>query len=326
MNCGPEEIAEAVRRLRRGGLVAFPTETVYGLGALALDSHAVARVFAAKGRPGTNPLIVHVSSIAMAQRLTGHWNAHANTLAEKFWPGPLSLVLAKTADIPDNVTAGGPTVAIRMPAHPVTLALIEALDEPLVGPSANISGSISPTLAEHVRSSFDETTVYVLDGGPCQRGIESTVVDVSGSQPRVLRPGLITELDIALTLGIPVSSGPESDPIVRSPGLSLVHYAPQARTILVDTADLNAALAEGGARVVAITHSGIVPPFRAFSLGNDPDRYAAQLYATLRDADALSPDLIAIESLPAGNTPREQALWRAINDRVSRAAADRGDQ
>lgn len=326
MNCGPEEIAEAVRRLRGGGLVAFPTETVYGLGALALDPNAVSRVFEAKGRPNTNPLIVHVSSIAMAKRLTTNWTTHANSLAEKFWPGPLSLVLAKTANIPDIVTAGGPTVAIRIPAHPVTLALIEALDEPLVGPSANISGSISPTLAEHVRSTFDESTVYVLDGGPCQRGIESTVVDVSGVQPRVLRPGLITEIDIASILSTPVSTGSESDSIARSPGLSQVHYAPQARTILVDTADLNASIAEGGAKVVAITHSGITPPFQAFRLGQDPEKYAAQLYATLRDADALKPDLIAIERLPAGNTPREQALWRAISDRVSRASADRGDQ
>ena len=179
MLCGPEEIAEAVRRLRGGGLVAFPTETVYGLGALALDPKAVARVFEAKGRPNTNPLIVHVSSIAMAMRLTSKWTAQANTRAEKFWPGPLSLVVAKAANIPDIVTAGGATVAIRMPAHPVTLALIEALDEPLVGPSANISGSISPTLAEHVRSTFADSIVYILDGGPCQRGIESTVVDVS---------------------------------------------------------------------------------------------------------------------------------------------------
>ncbi len=326
MNCGPEEIAEAVRRLRGGGLVAFPTETVYGLGALALDASAVARVFEAKGRPNTNPLIVHVSSIAMAKRLTTNWTSHANTLAEQLWPGPLSLVLAKTTNIPDIVTAGGPTVAIRMPAHPVTLALIEALDEPLVGPSANISGSISPTSAEHVRSSFDDALVYVLDGGPCQRGIESTVVDVSGTQPRVLRPGLITDLDIASILGVSVSADSESDSIARSPGLSQIHYAPQARTMLVDTADLNASIADGGARVVAITHSGIVPPFKAFSLGNDPDRYAAQLYATLRDADALKPDLIAIESLPTGKTTREQALWRAISDRVSRASADRGKQ
>ncbi len=326
MNCGPEEIAEAVRRLRGGGLVAFPTETVYGLGALALDAAAVARVFEAKGRPSTNPLIVHVSSIAMAKRLTTQWTSHANTLAATFWPGPLSLVLAKAANIPDIVTASGSTLAIRMPAHPFTLALIEALDEPLVGPSANISGSISPTCAEHVRSSFNESLVYVLDGGPCQRGIESTVVDVSVAQPCILRPGLITEHDIVNALNTSVSLGSEAGSIARSPGLLQVHYAPQARTILVDTRDLNTSLAEGGARIVAITHSAIAPPFQAFRLGSDPEKYAAQLYATLRDADALKPDLIAIENLPIGNTPREQSLWRAISDRVSRAAADRGKQ
>lgn len=326
MLCGPEEIAEAVRRLRKGGLVAFPTETVYGLGALALDADAVARVFAAKGRPSSNPLIVHVSSIEMAQRLTTNWTAQAHKLATTFWPGPLSLVVAKAATIPDVVTAGGPTVAIRMPAHPCTLALIAALDEPLVGPSANTSGSISPTTAAHVRDTFDEATVYVLDGGPCIRGIESTVVDVSSAVPHILRPGMVTEYEIESALETKVTTCNDDAGIARSPGLLPLHYAPRARTVIVDSSELNAALADGGALVVAITHSRIVAPFRAFLLGDDPERYAAQVYATLRDADALKPDLIVIERLPLGTTLREQALWRAIGDRLSRAAADRGNE
>ena len=261
----------------------------------------------------------------MAQSLVAHWPRHAQLLAEKFWPGPLSLVLAKAAHVPDIVTAGGNTVAIRMPSHPITLALIETLGEPLVGPSANTSGGISPTTAAHVRSAFTKDLVYILDGGPCERGIESTVVDVTTLSPNVLRPGLITDLDIAATLGTAITAGFEGG-IARSPGLLQVHYAPQARTVLVETQDLNASLAEGGANVVAITHSSIMPPFKTFCLGKDPDRYAAHLYATLRDADGLKPDLIAIEQLPLGSTPREQSLWRSINDRVSRAAADRGKQ
>ena len=188
----PSAIHQAVQRLNEGGLVAFPTETVYGLGANALDAHAVARVFALKGRPSQNPLIVHVADEAMAKSLTTEWPEAAQKLAKALWPGPLSLILPKAACIPDIVTGSGPNVALRCPDHALTLELLRQFGKPLVGPSANPSGSISPTKAAHVAAAFSPEDVFVLDGGSCRGGIESTVLLLTEHPPRILRPGLIS--------------------------------------------------------------------------------------------------------------------------------------
>ena len=214
MTPGPEAIAEAVARLREGRLVAFPTETVYGLGADATNAGAVRAVFRVKGRPADNPLIVHVSEAAMARDATAAWPKSAGALASAFWPGPLTLVLPKADAIPPEVTAGGPAVAVRMPDHALTLALIDAFGGPLVGPSANPSGYVSPTRPEHVREHFDEKLVLVLDGGPCRAGIESTVVDLTGASPRVLRPGVIgaAQIEAVLEETVEAAAGANEEP------------------------------------------------------------------------------------------------------------------
>src|SRR5208283_4831001 len=203
------EIDRAAHLLRAGGLVAFPTETVYGLGANALDAEAVARIYAVKGRPGTSPLIVHVASIDMAQSLVANWPENANRLARRFWPGPLTLVLEKQLEnqpaIPAIVTAGLPTVGLRMPAHPIALALIRAAGVPLAAPSANRFGELSPTTADHVRRSLGSDVDFILDGGPCQVGIESTVLSLTEPKPILFRPGGISRTELEAIVG-PVAS------------------------------------------------------------------------------------------------------------------------
>ncbi|HTU92605.1 MAG TPA: L-threonylcarbamoyladenylate synthase, partial [Gemmataceae bacterium] len=228
-----EALAEAARVLRGGGLVAFPTETVYGLGANALDASAVARIFAAKGRPANNPLIVHVANAGEARNVVADWPASAALLAEYFWPGPLTLVLPKRDTVPDVVTAGGPTVAVRVPAHPVAQALSRAADLPIAAPSANRSTELSPTRAEHVLRGLDGRIEMLLDGGPTSGGIESTVLDLTATPPRLLRPGLIGVAEIEAVIGslarvcsltVAVQNSPQPLP---SPGMMPRHYAPR---------------------------------------------------------------------------------------------------
>ena len=327
MQAGPEDIALAVERLRAKRLVAFPTETVYGLGALALDTEAVAGVFRVKGRPSNNPLIVHVVDEAMAVRVCADWPAHAATLTADFWPGPLTLVVPKSADVPNLVTAGGPTVAVRSPRHPLTLALLEALGEPLVGPSANRSGGVSPTCAEHVRESFSEDEVFVLEGGPCVGGIESTVVDVTGERVRVLRPGLISTEQIAASIGEPVESGENvgHDRPTRSPGQVGPHYAPHAPARLIEEADLAEVLAglEPGTSAAVLTRrvDQVPAPHHPIAMPTEGERYAARLYAALREADAKRPAVVFIvKPWPAGPT---SGVWSAIADRLGRATSPR---
>lgn len=322
MTAGPEEIAAAVARLRAGGLVAFPTETVYGLGADALNAEAVRAVFALKGRPANNPLIVHVADEAMARGVAAAWPEQASRLARAFWPGPLTLVLPKAPTIPDEVTAGGPTVAVRCPAHHVTLSLLLAFGRPLVGPSANPSGRVSPTTAEHVRESFTEAQVYVLDGGPCRAGIESTVLWLAGGPPRILRPGPIDAEQISRVLGEPVepyqaaAPSPSEQP-AASPGQLATHYAPRTRTILVEGSDVESTLQQttGRAVVLSLTRDA-PPPHTTIRLPSDPAAYAARLYAALREADASHADLIVVE-----RPPLTGPVWEAVADRLRRAAA-----
>lgn len=304
---GPEAIAHAVRVLSGGGVVAFPTETVYGLGADALDGDAVARVFALKGRPAENPLIVHVVDEAMARAVVAEWPDAARTLAAAFWPGPMTLVLPKAGGVPGIVTGGGPTVGVRAPAHPLTLALIEALGRPLVGPSANRSGGVSPTLAEHVHAAFGGE-VFVLDGGPCTRGIESTVVDLTADPPRVLRPGVIGADELARALGRPVTAfgsgaddeGQAAGP-ARAPGVVGPHYRPRAPVVLGRAGDPP----EPGDRVVEL-------PAEAAAA-------AACLYAELHRADAGGPARIVV--VVPGERRGEAAVWGAVLERLGRASS-----
>ena len=327
MHASPEDIAIAIALLRCGRLVAFPTETVYGLGAEALNAEAVAAVFAAKGRPAGNPLIVHVVDESMARRVCDHWPPSASMLAARFWPGPLTMVLPKAAFVPDAVTAGGPTVAVRCPSHPLTLALLETLGTPLVGPSANRSGGVSPTCAEHVRESFTEDEVFVLDGGPCVGGIESTVVDLTTDPPRVLRPGLVSAEQIAEVLGREVvgpahrisatTPGP-----ARSPGLMRSHYAPQRPLRLVGADDLayhlQAVDPGTAAAVLGPAATQVAPPHRLLAMPADPESYAARLYAAMREADAGNPAVILVVKPWVGES--RAGLWAAIADRLERAA------
>lgn len=314
MFAGPEEIAQGVRRLAEGGLVAFPTETVYGLGADALSGAAVRRVFQAKGRPSHNPLIVHVSDLAMARNCAGEWPRMATVLAERFWPGPLSIIVPRGPLIPTEVTAGGTTMAVRCPAHPTTLALIDAFGRPIVGPSANRSGGVSPTTASHVREAFSPHEVFVLDGGSCAGGIESTVVSISSGRARVLRPGLITPADLQAVVGadhleafsVPSSTGP-----LESPGLLGVHYAPATPAKLVRTSDWERRTSEG----VTISSR----PDATLQMPTSAREYAARLYAALREADAMNATVIFIEDPRPAETGPDEGLWSAIMDRLNRA-------
>lgn len=326
----PDRVLEAAARLRAGRLVAFPTETVYGLGADAYSDSAVARVYEAKGRPAINPLIVHVSGPAMAQTVTSAWTEEAETLAATFWPGPLTLVLPKAPGIGDRVTGGGSTVAVRVPDHPLAIALIEAFGGPIVGPSANPSGYVSPTRAEHVRGHFDEDTVFVLDGGPCRAGIESTVVTLVGP-PRVLRPGVIGAGEIAAMLGRPVGdasgaaaasdrSGAGAASAAESPGLLGPHYQPRARVVVYRSmAELSASVEAATGSVVVLSPPGlsvgVLAPHVVFPMPGLAETYAAEFYAALREADEIGASVVLVGE-PSGASP----VWLAVLDRLNRAA------
>ncbi|NUQ67229.1 MAG: threonylcarbamoyl-AMP synthase [Phycisphaerales bacterium] len=321
------DINDALRRLRSGGLVAFPTETVYGLGADALKPGAVNRVYELKQRPRTNPLIVHVSDAAAAADLVRGWPREAELLARAFWPGPLTIVLPRSERVPDIVTAGGPNVALRCPDHPVALALLRAYEGPLVGPSANPSGGLSPTTADHVREAFNPEDVFVLDGGPCRVGVESTVV-LLDEAPRVLRPGVIGADEIARVLGVPVATGAQrKGERLHAPGQLETHYAPQSPASLYDTdQELARLLEQAPGHAVIITENPRrlpTPPDSLVQMPRDARAYASRLYAALRDADALEPSLIAIHrpAPMAGTSPEDMAIWAAVLDRLTRATS-----
>ena len=322
----PEAIRRAADVLRAGGLVAFPTETVYGLGANALDPAAVARIFAAKGRPATNPLIVHVADADQVLTVAAAWPETAAKLAARFWPGPLTVVVPKRPEVPDIVTAGGPTVAVRCPNHAVARALIRAAGVPLAAPSANRSTELSPTRAEHVLKGLAGRIDMVLDGGPCPGGIESTVIDVTGDGVRLLRLGLVTVPMLEEVVGrieasrVEASRGCEPPgSIARAPGQMAKHYRP--RTPLVLAATNESALAAGEEltrRELSwgwLSFGGGSQPFLAIALPDDPERYAARLYDELHRFDQVGIDRIIVTMPP--DTPE----WAAVRDRLLRAAA-----
>ena len=308
-------IDEAARLLRAGGLVAFPTETVYGLGGDATNDRAVAEIFAAKGRPRFNPLIVHLPDPAAARRLA-LFDARAERLAERFWPGPLSLVLPRAADCAVSLlaSAGLDTVALRVPAHPLALDLLRAAGRPLAAPSANRSGRVSPTTAAHVQAELGGRIAAILDGGPCRVGIESTVLDLAGAEPILLRPGGIAREAIEAALG-PLGQGGGSDAAPRSPGMLASHYAPRLPL------RLDAAEARPGEALLAFGPGAPPAGFaetRYLSRTGDLAEAAANLFAMLRALDRPGFSGIAVMAIP------EHGLGAAINDRLRRAGAPRG--
>jgi L-threonylcarbamoyladenylate synthase len=319
-------VQRAAELLRAGEVVALPTETVYGLAANALDQRAVSRIYDIKARPAHNPIIVHVADINMAKRCVADWPEAAMKLATAFWPGPLTLVLPRSREIPDVVTAGGSTVGVRLPSHPLMQAVIRECGFPLAAPSANPASRVSPTNAEHVRRLLGEKIPLIVDGGTAQVGIESTVLDVSVIPPRVLRPGMIHDAALASVVGD--VSGAElraSDSSeLRSPGLLARHYAPNAKLVVLhwnDDADLRRQLERRRAQPATcyiIAHNRI-PALaglgQASVIPHDPEAFARAIYAELHRCDEAGAELIVVEA------PPETGEWKAIADRLSRAAA-----
>lgn len=325
----PALFAAAVQRaadlLRTGELVALPTETVYGLAANALDEKAVARIFQIKGRPVNNPIIVHVAGLEMAKRCVANWPAGADKLAKAFWPGPLTLVLPCAKEIPASVTAGGPTIGVRWPGHPFMQAVIRSCGFPLAAPSANLSGRISPTNAEHVRQQLGGKISAIVDGGQSQVGIESTVLDLTVSPPEILRPGMIHAESLAAVCGKVTEGRPQTggNAPLRSPGLLKKHYAPKAKLVVLswrDDDDLRRQLSTLKLRpatgfIIAHTRIPAGGNFAPVSLiPHDAEAFARALYAELHRCDEAGAEWIVVEATPA--TPE----WSAIADRLQRAA------
>ncbi|TAK21508.1 MAG: threonylcarbamoyl-AMP synthase [Chloroflexota bacterium] len=325
----PAVIRTAGRLIRRGRLVAFPTETVYGLGANARGERACARVFEAKGRPAEDPLIVHIASVEAMAEVGREIPDVAWLLATRFWPGPLTLVIKRSGRIPRGVSAGGDTVAVRLPAHPVARALIEAAGCPIAAPSANRFGHVSPTRADHVRADLDGRIDLILDGGPSPLGVESTVLDLTGPSPVVLRPGAVSIDQLREIVGCVTVATP-SRQHAHSPGTATRHYAPRARLEAFDgpgardvaMARVRALLTEGH-RVGVLADDEFVADAPAAAIGtslgqrNDSAAAARLLYGAMRHLDSLAVDVIVTV------LPRDEGLGRAIRDRLNRAAEGR---
>jgi len=329
--CDPESIDRAAGLIRSGALVAFPTETVYGLGANALDARAVLCIFEAKGRPADNPLIVHVSRLEEVPPLIdGPLTDGARKLADAFWPGPLTMVLPKSRAVPPEATAGLDTVAVRMPSHPAALKLIGRAGVPVAAPSANRSGRPSPTRAEHVLEDMFGRIDMVLDGGPCQVGLESTVLDMTGELPRILRPGGVTPEMIEAALGAVLVDESAMRPLkegetARSPGMKYRHYAPRGRLTIVRGAkeEVARAIAElydgasgrGERCAILASSAGRYGARRARSLGETPEEAAAALFQALREMDEQGIERIFAEAVDTAG------VGLAVMNRLGRAAA-----
>jgi L-threonylcarbamoyladenylate synthase len=298
------ELERAAKLLRAGGLVGFPTETVYGLGANALDPEAVARIYAAKGRPATSPLIVHVADIAMARTVVAEWPEAAERLAAAFWPGPLTLVLKKQAIVPDSVTAGLGTVGVRQPAHPVAAELIRLAGVPLAGPSANRFMGLSPTTAEHVRQGLGVEVDLVLDGGACEVGIESTVLSLADGEAVLLRPGMVSRAMLEAVIGPLRVARPVGDGEAHAaPGMHSRHYAP--------VTPLRVGVPGVGSGYV--WHTQAHEAGRSVRLPAEAGGYAAGLYEALHELDHAGLEEIVVEAVPSGEE------WDGIRDRLGRA-------
>lgn len=342
----PAALARAADTLRRGGLVAFPTETVYGLGAHALDPAAVARIYAAKGRPGYNPLIVHVADAEAARALASTWPAEADALAAAFWPGPLTLVLPRNDSVPVSVTAGLSSVALRVPAHPVAHALLRAAGIPVAAPSANRSTEVSPTTAQHVARSLGDRVDVILDGGPCPVGIESTVLSLAGPVPTLLRPGTISVDDLRPVIGdvaLP-STAPEATAARPSPGMMDRHYAPRAElrlfegdprdqhelvvdarqpdgptaVLLIEAKSFREGSAGGADNPAAHANArdaDVLPGATVVAMPAEPAEYAARLYSLLHELDDRGYRRVWVQQ------PPDAPAWAGVRDRLRRAAS-----
>jgi L-threonylcarbamoyladenylate synthase len=317
-------IHRAAELLRAGQVVALPTETVYGLAANALDAKAVARIYEIKSRPAHNPIIVHVASFAMAQCCVSQWPSIAEKLARAFWPGPLTLVLPRSKEIPELVTAGGQTVGVRWPSHPFIQAVIRKCGFPLAAPSANLSNELSPTNAAHVQKSLGSKIPLIVDGGQSQVGIESTVLDLTATPPRLLRPGMIHEEALLSVTGALTVGFGHSQEILKSPGQLQKHYSPRAKLIVCswqNEGDLGSQISNlksqiSKLHVIAHTHIPSGHDFARVSIiPHDPEAFARALYAELHQCDEAGADVIIVEAVP------ESDEWRAIADRLKRAAS-----
>lgn len=316
------EIAHAVALLKAGELVAFPTETVYGLGADAANAEAVRKIFAAKGRPSNHPLIVHVADAVQLANWAREIPPAAHTLAKKFWPGPLTLVLKRNPRVSDEVTGGQDTVAIRVPSHPVAQQLLRAFGGGIAAPSANRFGRVSATTAAHVREEFGDSVACVLDGGAADVGIESTIVDCSRATPTLLRPGWITPQQLEAVLGTPLAAPDANAP--RVSGTLDKHYAPQTPLMLMEgdlIIELAHSLTRQGKRVAVLARTTLRPVIEGLvwiAAPVDSAGYAHDLYASLRELDQSGCDAILVES------PPEDPSWYAVSDRLKRAGAGAG--
>lgn len=333
-NFKPEELADAASLLREGKLVAFPTETVYGLGANALDETAAKRIYAAKGRPSDNPLIVHIADVAALTDLAEEIPAEAYALADAFWPGPLTIILRKKACVPDGTTGGLQTVAIRFPSDPIARELIKSSGVYVAAPSANASGRPSPTTAQHVFEDMNGRIECIIDGGPVQIGVESTIVDLSGDAPLILRPGFITREDLARVLDsveydeAVVSKVPRAGVVAKAPGMKYRHYAPKGDMTIFEgsTADVVARInSEAEAKIKAGAKVGILATDETaslykygtvFSIGTRADEISltAHLFYVLREFDEIGAEYIYSESFD------DAALGEAIMNRLRKAA------
>jgi L-threonylcarbamoyladenylate synthase len=316
------KVAQAAEILRRGGLVAFPTETVYGLGANALDAAAVERIYLAKGRPAYNPLIVHVAHEGAARALAAEWPERASRVARAFWPGPVTIVLRKRDVVPDVVTAGLDSVALRIPANPIALALLQTAGVPLAAPSANRSTELSPTTARHVERSLGDRVDLILDGGPTSVGIESTVIDLRGPRPSILRPGIVGTRELEPLVGALVQPNePAGDAPRASPGMLERHYAPRARLVLFGPTDAarapdeaRALVAEGARVGMLLTTLELTGRWDVVRMPRDASRYAQRLYAALHELDERGCAVIFVERVP------NEQEWLAVRDRLERAS------
>lgn len=314
-------IKEAAQLIRAGELVAFPTETVYGLGASAFDDSAVQKIFAAKGRPSNNPLIVHIASLADIEQVAsiakGSLVEKRLGLLQHLWPGPLSVILPKGARVAPTVCANLPSVAVRIPKHPVALSLISAAGVPIAAPSANLSSYVSPTTAQHVQDEFADKLRIILDGGSCEVGLESTIIDICSSPPKLLRPGGISFETLRALLPDLELNRPSQDTPILSPGLLKEHYSPRTKTILRGSMPPQ----DYPAHVALISFTDQVPPEAAYcqvcvlSRTGKLEEIAARLFSTLRELDKARLDLIVVDSCD------EVGLGRAIMDRLMRATA-----
>jgi L-threonylcarbamoyladenylate synthase len=310
-----EKLSAAVQALKNGDVIGLPTETVYGLAADAMNTHAVKKIFALKGRPIDHPLIMHIADASQLSRWASTIPEEAFVLAQHFWPGPLTMILKKQPQVPDVVTGGQDTVGLRCPAHPLALALLQQFGSGVAAPSANRFGRISPTTAQHVRDEFGDAVHVILEGGECEVGIESTIIDLSTSMPRILRPGMISQTEIESVIGVIGQAALEDQNIPRASGTLAAHYAPrtpmksQTRAEILRKPEPNACYLLLGEPISSL---------QSICLANSCGQYAHHLYAALRELDQRNGPLIIIEQTP------QNSDWLAVNDRLSRALAGAG--